>query len=76
MIWVAISVFLKGRRIDFQMTRAFYLHTSVRLDCDTVFYKVAGEERAKVLLQLFRKQYTLSGNDDFFMTPEDWTARR
>ncbi len=58
------------------MARVFYLYTSARLGCDTVFYKVAGVDRAKVLLQLFCKQYALaSGGVSFSMTPEDEVAQ-
>ena len=39
------------------MAWAFYLHTSARLSAGTVFYKIAGEERARLLVQLFSKQY-------------------
>ena len=54
------------------MARAFYLHTSARLDSCTVFYKIAGEERARLLVQLFSKQYAQASEGlRFSMTPED-----
>ncbi len=52
-------------------TSVFYLHTSRRLDSGTVFYKIAGEARARVVLQLFRKEYVLPSGESFSMTPED-----
>jgi hypothetical protein len=58
--------------IDLDMARAFYLHISARLDSDTVFYKIAGEEPTRLLVQLFTKQYAqVSEGLSFSMTPED-----
>ena len=49
-----------------------YLHTSARLDSGTVFYTVTGETRAKLLLQLFHKQYSSDSTGyRFVMTPAE-----
>lgn len=58
------------------MAWAFYLHTSARLSAGTVFYKIAGEERARLLVQLFSKQYAQASEGlSFSMTPEDAVPR-
>lgn len=65
-----------SERIDKNMAKAFYLHTSTQPDSGTVFYKTVGKERASVLLQLFRKEYgSESDGDSFSMTPESEVPR-